>query len=182
MSLISDFDLAWKSYEDKLASYTAQNVMNHKLTDADDFNHHFQRTIRMWEDESKAQGGFVTKWENTYPGFREKFMSILNTYRFESANNFKKTSPVPYIGVTVALSIIGGIVGCFIPENFILKKLIGHVPVILISLAVFAFVGGGIVKALFENSVGKDCRESAGYFQAQIESLHMKLQNFCSRF
>ena len=119
MSLISDFDLAWKSYEDKLASYTAQNVMNHKLTDADDFNHHFQRTIRMWEDESKAQGGFVTKWENTYPGFREKFMSILNTYRFESANNFKKTSPVPYIGVTVALSIIGGIVGYFIPENFI---------------------------------------------------------------
>lgn len=77
MSLISDFDLAWKSYEDKLASYTAQNVMNHKLTDADDFNHHFQRTIRMWEDESKAQGGFVTKWENACSGFRKKIISIL---------------------------------------------------------------------------------------------------------
>jgi len=179
MSLISDFDLAWKSYEDKLTSYTAQNAMKNKLTDADEFNNHYQRTIRMWDDESKVQGGFVTKWDNASAGFREKFMAILNGYRFESAKELKKVSPVPYVGITVALSVIGGIVGYLIPGNFILKKLIGNIPVVLISIVVFASAGGSIIKALYENSVAKKCEQCTRHFYSQIENLHQKLQDFC---
>lgn len=182
MSLISDFDLAWKSYEDKLTSYAAQNAMKNKLTDADDFNNHYQQTIRMWDDESKVQGGFVTKWDNASPGFRDKFLSVINGYRFEPACNLKKVSPAPYIGIAVALSVIGGVIGYFIPGNFILKKLIGNIPVILISILVFTSAGGSIVKALYENSVAKKCKQCAGHFYSQIENLHMKLQDFCSKF
>lgn len=182
MSLISDFDLAWKSYEDKLTSYVAQNAMKNKLTDADEFNDHYKKTIRMWDDESKVQGGFVIKWDNTSSGFREKFMAILNNYRFESDDNLKKVSLAPYAGITIALSFLGGVIGYFIPGSFILKKLLGNIPVILIATVVFASTGGGIVKALYNNSVAKRCEQSAKYFCSQIENLHMKLQDFCSNF
>lgn len=182
MSLISDFDLAWKSYEDKLTSYVAQNSNNNKMINADDFNNHYKRTIRMWDDESKVQGGFVNKWDKEFPGFRNEFFSIMNDYQFQTVEAHKKPSFIPYIAILVAIMAAGGIIGYLIPASFILKRLIGNILVVIIAVIVFAVTGGGILKALYENSVSKSCSQFAVQFNSQIENLHTKLRNLCSKY
>lgn len=180
MSLISDFELVWKSYEDKLTSYVAKNSMNKKFTDADDFNSYYKMTINMWNDELKAQGSFLNKWNKQ--DFCREFMKVLNTYSFENLYNQSFPSPIPYAFITLAITILGGIIGYLLPADIFLKKYIGNILVIVIAMIVFAITGGSIIKALYENSVIQKCNDCANTFYSQIQILHDKLKDICKKY
>lgn len=180
MSLISDFEIVWKSYEDKLTSYIAQNSMNKKFTDADDFNSHYKMTIDMWNNELKAQGSFLNKWDKQ--GFRTEFMKVLNTYSFKNLNNQSLPSPIPYALITLAVTILGGIIGYLLPADIFLKKHFGNILVIIIAMVVFAITGGSIIKASYDNSIIKKCNDCANTFYSQIQTLHNKLKDICKKY
>ncbi len=181
MSLITDFELAWKPFEDKIISYIAKNTSGNKFTELDGLQSFYNRLIRMWEDPTRVQCGFLSKWKTVFPELEKDFVSILHEFEFQEPENTKKVSPAISIGGTVIVAAAGGIIGHILPESNYLKVHLGNIPVILIGIFVFSAVGGGIIKSLYDNAVRKSCQESAQLYNEQIEKLYAKLLDLCKR-
>lgn len=179
MSLISDFELAWKPFEDKVLSYIARNTSKGEITDKDDLNAFYVRTIRMWEDPSKTQAGFLSKWKSKTPELEAAFMKILKEFEFQEPESIEKPNSIPYIIDTLIVTIAGGIVGFFIPKTSFLKVHLGNIPVIAIAVIIFSIVGGGIIKSLYEAALSKSCRDVSKQYNEQLEKLHAKLRDSC---
>lgn len=182
MSLITDFELAWKPFEDKIKSYIAKNTLDNEVTELGDLISFYKRSIRMWEDPSRVQCGFLSKWKDSAPALESDFMSALNGFEFKESENTNKPSSAIFIGGTFIVSIIGGIVGYILPKSSFLKLHLGNIFSIIIGAVVFSAVGGGIIKALYDNAVEEACKESARQYDEQIEMLHDELLTLCRQY
>lgn len=181
MSLISDFEMAWKPFEDKLTSYVVKHSFKNEIIELDDLISFYNRSVRMWEDPSRVQCGFLSKWKGASTDLERDFMEILQNFRFQEPVRIKKVSAAIYVMATLVVTFAGAIVGYLLPKSNFLKLHLGNVPVIIIGAVVFAVAGGGIIKALYDNAVTKTCKEVTAQYTEQIESLHIKLQTLCKQ-
>lgn len=182
MSLVTDFELAWKPFEDRLIAYVADNTSKNKVTELDDLISFYNSSVRMWEDPSRVQCGFLSKWKAAVPTMEEDFMGILREFVFEKPENIKTISPVFFACGTLLTSIAGGIVGYLLPKTSFLKSHLGIIPAVIIGAVVFTVFGGGIIKALYENVARRACNDIGEQYKRQVEMLHRKLQALCKQF
>lgn len=181
MSLISDFELAWKSFEDKITADIARDAMKHTITDVDSLQASYQRLIRLWEDPSKVQSGFLRKWSASAPTLERGILGILRNFRFHEVKDVQRPTSVPYLLGAVILAVAGGIIGYALPGNMFPKALLGQIPVIVLAIVIFSVVGGGILKSLYEVALDRACKRVVNQYIAQVEQLHKSLRNFCDR-
>ena len=182
MSMLADFELAWKPFEDKLNSFLVNSVANNELVDDESFRSFYAQALRAWEDPSKVQCGFLSKWSAAAPAFENNFLAILRGFKVEVPPDIEKPSVALYIGGTCLATVLGALIGVLMPKTSFLKAHFGTGPVILIGAALFTAIGGGIVKSLYENKVREVCKNSTRQYTEQIEQLYTMLQNFCRQF
>lgn len=181
MSLVMDFELAWKPFEDKLTSYIAKQTSQNEMIEPEDFTSFYHRSLRMWEDPARVQSGFLNKWKTVSPALEKDFMDILRRFRFEQPQSGKKVSPVLFAVIMLIVTIAGAAAGYLLPKTGFLKSHLGNIAVIMIGAIVFAVVGGNIVKAVYDNAVGSMCRDAAGQYHKQLQALHDKLLALCKQ-
>lgn len=175
MSLTSEFELVWAPFQERLVSEILNGTGTNKLPDPEGMNAFYSRLLRMWEDPARAQCGFLKKWEDPYPGFPEKLLEVLRSFRFQAAVASKRQSSAAVVGGTLAAAAAGGCIGGILPDTNFLKAVFGNVPTVLIGAAVFSMVGGGIAQAVHGNAVLRTGKDAAAQYKLQIEALHTDL-------
>lgn len=182
MSLSSEFELAWKPFEDRIKSYIAGNTAKNTVIELDDLHSVYNQSIRMWEDHTRVQAGFLTKWRREYPELEQNMLSQLKKFSFTVPEKQQNSSPFLYISMATVCTVLGGVVGWIIPETNFLKIHLGHFPVVAIGAVIFAIVGGGIIKSIYDNSVNKNCKVIAEQYYEQLNTLHVELQDICKHY
>lgn len=182
MSIQQDFNQVWQPFADKLLSQLAEETARGQLSEVEVLQQFYVYSLRMWEDPGQVQGGFLRKWQRTSPDFVDRFLNQLRGFHFANPAQSTRISPMPYVGGTLAATAAGCTVGNLLPATNFLKATIGTVPAMAVSGAVFAMLGGGIIKALYENKVEAECKLLQEHYALQITQLHDRLEDFCRHF
>lgn len=182
MSFESDFEMAWRPFEDKLISYIATNTAKYVLTDFEELRVFYNQTLRVWEDPSKVQYGFLSKWKSQIPGFEAAFMEIIRNFEFQEPELTKRPAGMYYAMATGITAVVGGAIGYLLPNSFFLKAHFGNVLVVIIAIFVFSIVGGGIIKSLYDAAVIKYCKNAADQYYGQIKTLYKMCFDLCKKF
>lgn len=182
MSFESDFEMVWKPFQDKLVSYVARNTAKHIMTDIDELRAFYKNALRIWEDPSKVQCGFISKWKSGRPGFEAAFMEALYNFEFQEPKIQNRPVSIYYAAAAGIAAAVGGLTGYLLPQNSFLKIHLGNWPTIIIAVLVFYIIGGSIIKSLYDAAVMKYCRNAADHYYGQLEALHKLCCSLCKKY
>lgn len=178
MSIISDFDVAWKPFADRIKSYIIQNP-SAELAEIQSF---FNRTVRMWEDPSRVQYGFLERYKRNAPMIESEILALLKAFRFNGQEGDRKVSTLPYGCVTLGSGAVGGAVGMLLPEASFLKKMIGVVPTTVVGVLLFSAVGGSIAKSMYDNAMKEKSEAQSKFYVDQIDELYESICSVCNKY
>ena len=178
MSIISDFELVWKPFEDKIYSY----IVSNPSAQSADIQGFFNRTVRMWEDPSRTQCGFLDKYSRKEPLMGSEIRSALKEFQFGAPEEAGKVSLLPYGCASAGAGALGAIIGILLPKASLMKKVLGAVPTVVLGALLFSALGGGIAKSMYDNTLLEKSQAQSEYYRRQLQELHETICALCKKY
>lgn len=181
MSLVSDFELAWKPVRAAVSAALLRELKEHNTVTLDCAEQTWKRELHHWHDPMRPQGSFLKGLEQKNPACAQKLMSTMETFAFQRAQLPPVPSGVPYVAGGVICAALGALVGFVLPDTSFLPRLISRIPTVLLGTALFAGLGGGHLHTMWQlkaEAVRADCSR---LYTDQLDALHEVLRELCEK-
>lgn len=181
MSLVSDFELAWKPTAAAVSAALLKEQKEHNAVTLKCAEQAWKRELLHWHDPMRPQGSFLKGLEKKNHACAQKLISAMEAFAFQEAVMPALPSGVPYAVGGVICAALGALIGFVLPATFFLPKLIGRIPTVLLGTTIFAGVGGGLLRTVWQvkaETVRADCSH---LYTNQLDALHKVLRGLCEK-
>lgn len=181
MSLEADFERVWKPVASAIGGSLVKKQREENVVTLDDAAQAWRHEKRNWDDPMRVQSSFLSALEKKSPECARQFRAALDRFAFQEVELAALPSSAPYVAGTTGAAVLGGVVGGLLPQTSLLPRLVGRVPVIVIGGAVFAGLGGSVMRGLWQSKTQTVNEDAAQQYTAQLEPLKAALLEICRR-
>lgn len=181
MGFAADFERAWKPMADGIKAALLKELKEKNAVSLEAARKALERERRNWEDPLRAQYSFRKGLENKAPEHAEAFTEVLGRFQFAEAVLPPLPGKIPYIAGGGALAAAGGVISSLLPADSFLPSLIGHIPVVILGILVFAGIGAGLARTMWQAKAEAARKGCAELYAAQLKSLHDELLEICRK-
>ncbi len=181
MSLVSDFELAWKSTRAAVSAALLQEQKERNEVTVECAEQAWRRELRHWSDPMRPQGSFLKGLAKKNPTCAQKLKTAMEAFSFREVQLPPVPSGVPYAAGSVVCAVLGALVGFVLPATFFLPRLIGRVPTVLLGAVLFAGVGGGLLHTVRQVKAEAARADCSRLYTDQLDALHKMLRELCEK-
>ena len=180
MNLKSDFTYAWDLTKAGIHAALMKYAKAEETISTELANRALKAEKLCWKEETRVQYAFLRKLERVNPQQAELFQEKLNGFTFRSIADLPDPSTTGYFMGIAAAVLVGLLLGWFMPQSWILPKLIGRVATIAVAVLVFGGIGASLFMRMLKEKRWEQKIKQVEQYMSQLEELKKELSELCA--
>lgn len=181
MGFAKNFEQVWKPMADGIKAALLKEQKEKNAVSLKVAAEALMQERRNWNDPLRVQYSFMTSMKSKTQECEEAFKEALEGFEFVEAALPPLPNKIPYMAGAVLAAAAGGLISSLLPADSFLPSLIGRIPVIILGIVVFAGIGIGLFRSLWQIKAEESRKGCAELYMEQLQTLHDELLEICRR-